>query len=595
MGQQVLALYAFLEAIQLPAALEARSEALLAQENPSWPGSTASCGASSAGALEQCYAMVGEMPSDLGEFARLLRLLLSRYTVGTIPASLDRVTVGTRPRLGGAAGKVLFLLGAEDGAIPQVTLGAGLLTDRDRELLEDYGLALSPGWRKSWTGRAPSSTPSAPNPRRSSTSPGRPRGRGREKRPAFLVDTLTTLFPQWGGRAILPCPPMPFRPWQPRTRRPGQPWTGKPPARPSSAAWTRRQAGPGAASPQAVEALYGKKVAMSASRMDQYQSCHFAYFLRYGLQAKDRRPAGFDAPAYGSFVHFVLGGFSAPFATRGGAAQAEEETIRAPHRPGGGGLRPPGVGGWRTTPRFRYLFYRLERVQAVVDNVVAEPGTPTSSPSALSWASAQGKTCPRWRSPRGASPPDLRFRGPGGRLGEERQALPPGGGLQDRPETLTSPRCGTAWGCRCSSTSSPWRRRGRPSSAAGRCRRGCSTSPARDAMVASAVPWTRPPDAGRWTRSRRVGPHPGPGGGGPGHGARGRGGCFLPLRVSARTGRSPGGPGERQKLGRLKRTLPTPWARSVRRSPGEHRCRSLLAGAQPQRLPVLRIRACLPF
>ena len=33
-GQQVLALYAFLEAIQLPAALEARSEALLAQGEP---------------------------------------------------------------------------------------------------------------------------------------------------------------------------------------------------------------------------------------------------------------------------------------------------------------------------------------------------------------------------------------------------------------------------------------------------------------------------------------------------------------------------------------------------------------------------------
>ena len=64
--------------------------------------------------------------------------------MGTIPASLDRVTAGDAQRLGGRACKVLFLLGAEDGAIPQVAPGQGLLTDQDRLLLEDYGLTCSP-------------------------------------------------------------------------------------------------------------------------------------------------------------------------------------------------------------------------------------------------------------------------------------------------------------------------------------------------------------------------------------------------------------------------------------------------------------------
>ena len=89
MGQQVLALYAFLEPSSSPP-LEARSEALLAQGEPELARQYGQLWGIFCGALEQCYAMVGEMPSDLGEFARLLRLLLSRYTVGTIPASLDR-------------------------------------------------------------------------------------------------------------------------------------------------------------------------------------------------------------------------------------------------------------------------------------------------------------------------------------------------------------------------------------------------------------------------------------------------------------------------------------------------------------------------
>ena len=56
----------------------------------------------------------------------------------------------------------------------------------------------------------------------------------------------------------------------------------------------------------AVERLYGHRVPMSASRMDKYKSCHFSYFMRYGLQAEPRKPAGFTAPEYGTFVHYVL-------------------------------------------------------------------------------------------------------------------------------------------------------------------------------------------------------------------------------------------------------------------------------------------------
>ena len=59
-------------------------------------------------------------------------------------------------------------------------------------------------------------------------------------------------------------------------------------------------------SPTAVDRLYGQRVPMSASRMDKYKSCHFSYFMRYGLEAEPRKPAGFTAPEYGTFVHDVL-------------------------------------------------------------------------------------------------------------------------------------------------------------------------------------------------------------------------------------------------------------------------------------------------
>ena len=58
--------------------------------------------------------------------------------------SLDRVNVGDMPRLAHRACPVVFLLGADDGAIPAAAPSPGLLNDDDRSLLASYGLELAP-------------------------------------------------------------------------------------------------------------------------------------------------------------------------------------------------------------------------------------------------------------------------------------------------------------------------------------------------------------------------------------------------------------------------------------------------------------------
>lgn len=113
-----------------------------------------------------------------------------------------------------------------------------------------------------------------------------------------------------------------------------------------------------------VEALYGRRVPMSASRMDKYKSCHFSYFMQYGLKAEPRRSAGFQAPEYGTFVHYVL-------------EHVFQETLipdRALVRRVVDRYVAEELGGLeKETPRFRYLFQRLlKSVWAVVDNVAQE-------------------------------------------------------------------------------------------------------------------------------------------------------------------------------------------------------------------------------
>ena len=139
-----------------------------------------------------------------------------------------------------------------------------------------------------------------------------------------------------------------------------------------AANWTR-----GHLSPGAVDKLYGKKVSMSASRMDKYKSCHFSYFMRYGLQAEPRKPAGFAAPEYGTFVHYVLehvlqnsaAALDAPRwgeGERNALADAVDQAVERYVRENLGGLD-------QQSDRFNYLFQRLLRpVRAVVENTVEE-------------------------------------------------------------------------------------------------------------------------------------------------------------------------------------------------------------------------------
>ena len=68
---------------------------------------------------------------------------------------------------------------------------------------------------------------------------------------------------------------------------------------------------------------------MSASRMDKYKSCHFSYFMQYGLKAEPRRAAGFQAPEYGTFVHYVLEHVLRACRERGGVPEGPAGELRA--------------------------------------------------------------------------------------------------------------------------------------------------------------------------------------------------------------------------------------------------------------------------
>ena len=93
--------------------------------------------------LDQFVEILGGQEIGGEEFARLLRLVLTQYSVGTIPATLDQVRVSEITRNDRHRVKCLFLLGAGDDVLPTVERRGGVLDDEDRETIQQHDIELS--------------------------------------------------------------------------------------------------------------------------------------------------------------------------------------------------------------------------------------------------------------------------------------------------------------------------------------------------------------------------------------------------------------------------------------------------------------------
>lgn len=371
-----LALYGFLEEIDLPRRLLERGAELRQGGEAALAAEYEQLWKLLCGALEQCAQLLGETGMDWEEFSRLFKLVLSQYQVGAIPVSLDRVAAGEMPRLAHKHCKVLYLLGADDGAIPAVAPSPGLLVDEDRSLLAAFGLESAPRltdklWREM---TIVYETCALPSDRLivSYALAGEDGGKGQ---PSFLVKKLRQLFPglvplderslEKDFRMTALRPALELAGLRPGLGRALKEVPGCAPLveRMERAATMER----GSLTRPTVEALYGRHVPMSASRMDKYKSCHFSYFMQYGLGAKARKGAEFAATDYGTFVHYVLENVLRE--RKGREVPGREQVSAVVKR-----YVEEQLGGLAgETARFRYLFRRLEKtVYAVVKNVCEE-------------------------------------------------------------------------------------------------------------------------------------------------------------------------------------------------------------------------------
>lgn len=288
--------------------------------------------------FERLTGLLGDEKAERKSYGQILDAGFGEIQVGVIPATIDQVMVGdiTRTRLDGV--QVLFFVGVNDGVVPQRKNGGSLLNDRDREFFKAHRLELAPTAREDGCMQKfyLYLMLSKPSRRLVITYAGRSAD-GKSLRPSVLLGEVYKLFPGLAaedGSSVS---------WPVQTPRDGKEalirglkayrdmkepdaaedgggdpdWEreflelyrwffGREDYRDQvktlvqAAFYSYEERGIGRA---AARALYGKILQGSVTRLEQYASCAYAHFLRYGLELLERREYELEAVDMGNLFH----------------------------------------------------------------------------------------------------------------------------------------------------------------------------------------------------------------------------------------------------------------------------------------------------
>ena len=291
--------------------------------------------------LDQIVEIMGDEKKSLEEFIRLISLGFDEYELGLVPPSIDQVLVSSVDRMKNPDTKYLYLIGTTDGIFPLISKDNGLLSDNDREDIGSKGIEVDIDSKtktfeeqflvyKALTSTSENLIVTYPISDHE----------GKTLRPSIIVSRLKKIFPKISNESYL------LEEKNNSTKEILENITVKAPTFNnlinaikefeetkeikdiwldiyryflqdeeyknisekviSGLNYTNQVR---KVEEEKIKSLY-KNSLLSVSRIEKYAQCPFAYFIQYGLKAKERKEYSFTAPDLGNFIHNILENFS---------------------------------------------------------------------------------------------------------------------------------------------------------------------------------------------------------------------------------------------------------------------------------------------
>ena len=281
--------------------------------------------------LDRFALALGDQSMPATQMEEMFTLLCRTIDMGTIPQSLDAVTVGSADRIRYSAPRAVFVLGANEGVFPAYPVGNGILSEEERRRLQEMQLTLASDVLTQCVEERYYAylALSAPSERLTVCY-----HTGGESAPSTLVEAVRRILPRHrigvaqtadgsdleSSHEMFDRLAREYAAPTALTHSLRRVLSEQSAYAPRLAAVDRSAQG----KPFRIEdtdnarQLFGTDMCLSASQTEIFYRCHFSYFCRYGLRIQPRRTAEVDASVFGVLVHHLMETLLPVYTAKGG-------------------------------------------------------------------------------------------------------------------------------------------------------------------------------------------------------------------------------------------------------------------------------------
>lgn len=290
--------------------------------------------------FDQVVEVMGDETIGLERFTNILKIGLAEYKISSIPVSLDQVLVGSVEHSKSHEIRALYVLGTNDGIFPSSGMSEGILSDADRLALNKSGIELASDTKTQVFDEQYLIYRALTTPKKFlRLSWPIADHEGKTMRPSIIISRMRKLFPQITEKSNLQKPvkdiehislltaQIPAFNQLVSALRQKNDGTDISEIWAEIFLWFSKQQGwhekcevlcnalkyKNVALPvnkDKINEMYGSNVYSSVSRIEKYTSCPFAYYVQYGLGAKERKIYQLSPPDVGTFMHAVIERYS---------------------------------------------------------------------------------------------------------------------------------------------------------------------------------------------------------------------------------------------------------------------------------------------
>ncbi len=290
--------------------------------------------------FDHLVEVLGEEKLSLEVYIDIVKQAMISLKIALIPLTMDQIILGDVARVKSDHIKGLYILGVNDGVFPKTVSDEGLITDRDIQKLKEKGVEIfiDSKIRSIYEQFLVYTAFTIPHDfiRISYVSSDMD---GRSQRPSLVIGRLKKLFPKLEEIAYLS--PMDEKSGT-LTKVEGKKATFNELIKEMRRNYQGEEVNPlwGEVydwfknneeykerlevsvkgleytnfamnlSDSSVKTLYGDQLYLSVSRLERFTSCPFAYYIEYGLKAKERTLHEITAPDVGTLMHDVIDQFT---------------------------------------------------------------------------------------------------------------------------------------------------------------------------------------------------------------------------------------------------------------------------------------------